>query len=592
MTSCIVDFPELAPIQETPIDNIEHTIVELYLNLCRKRDTKSINIVFDKMDSLLGCISSDCDPDSKELHIKMLYKMIAHTRDISYGKGEKDITYMLICVWYKHFPVSAIFALRSLVISENDEHHSPYGSWCDIKYFCRYVKYHSLLSKKQDKELIDSAIGIMNHQLNNDRIRWNKVLGQYFEEVINNPATLTERPIGRDYMSFAAKWSPRENSKFGWLYELIVIQWTQMFTPHLLNVSEDKREKSVKNFKKNYRKMISALNKELDTVQIKQCNNKWSDINPENVSIGTIIKQKNAFSKTLTDDRLECKTNFNDYYDEVKEFGDYEHQNKKSLLPISTIVSGVMALLLQQETNNANSTYIDKQISWYNHIWNKNLKSKKGLRSSIPIIDISWDMDIDSRNSAIGLGILIAQRSDLHRFIVYENTAHWVIINEDDTFCDILKKVYELSKHPTNSNIDTAFSMLLEAIVFTKYKSTCNDINKDTVYVFDTDDTIDARSDMIFFIFNGGKQVNQILKRFFSTSFFVYWNIQRDNYLQIKNVDLSPNNFYLCGNSISSIDDIDKFDVSYLRKTTMYKFISNVLSNTRYDYIGKHLNTN
>jgi hypothetical protein len=256
-----------------------------------------------------------------------------------------------------------------------------------------------------------------------------------------------------------------------------------MFTPHLLNVPDDKREKSIKNFKKNYRKMISALNKELDTVQIKQCNNKWSDVNPENVSIGTIVKQKKAFLKTHTDDRIECNTNFNDYYDEVKEFGDYEHQNKKSLLPVSKIVSSIMTLLVQRETIGADSTYIDKQIAWYNHIWNKNVKSKKGFGSSMPIIDISWDMDIDSRNSAIGLGILIAQRSGLQRFIVYENTASWVIINDDDTFCDILKKVCDLSKHPTNSNIDTVFSMLLEAIVFTNCKATSDNTNKDTIYI-------------------------------------------------------------------------------------------------------------
>ena len=31
--------------------------------------------------------------------LKLLYKLIAQTRDICYGKGERDITYMMIYTW-------------------------------------------------------------------------------------------------------------------------------------------------------------------------------------------------------------------------------------------------------------------------------------------------------------------------------------------------------------------------------------------------------------------------------------------------------------------------------------------------------------
>ena len=574
MSSYSDEFPTLTIYHE----QIEHQIVELYLNLCRKNDHKCIRTISNKLDALLSFFktSQNSDHDNKP-YISLLYKMIAQTRDISYGKGEKDLTYMLICVWYKHFPISAIFALRTLVDNmENINLHSPYGSWCDIKYFCRYVKLHSMLDPTQNEQLIDSALGILNNQINKDRINWNKTLCEYFEEVVNNPSTLSKRPIGRDHMSFASKWSPRENSSFGWLYERMVIQWTQMFTPALLNVSKDKRKYTINKCKKNYRRMTSSLNKELDTVQIKQCNNKWNDVNPESVSIGTIIKQKNAFVKSHNDDRNACKTHFFEYYDELKEFGEHEHHNTKTLLPVSKIVSCVMTLLQMKELHNADMTYINKQLAWYNHIWNKNIKHKNGFDSSIPIIDISWDIDNDSRNSAIGLGVLIAQRSDLHRFIIYENTAYWIVIDKDDSFCDILQKVHDHSKHPTNSNIDNAFSMLLEAF-------------NHTISHNDTIQHQDARSNITFFIFNGGKHVNIILKRLFSSSFFVFWNIQRNNFLKIKHTDFSPNNFYLCGDSISNIDDIAQFGISYLRNTTLYKFISNILSLPRYSVMDKYL---
>lgn len=579
MSSYNDEFPTLTLNDETQHINIEHRIIELYLNLCRKNDHKCIRKIFFKVDSLLTFIKTSQSPEhDNKPYVLLLYKMIAQTRDISYGKGEKDLTYMLICVWYKHFPISAIFALRSLVDNmENPNLHSPYGSWCDIKYFCRYVRLHSMLDSKQNEQLIDSALGIMNNQINKDRINWNKILCEYFEEVVNNPSTLSKRPTGRDHMSFATKWSPRENSSFGWLYERMVIQWTQMFTPALLNVTEDKRKYTINKCKKNYRRMTSSLNKELDTVQIKQCNNKWNDVNPENVSIGTIIKQKNAFVKSHTDDRNACKTNFYEYYDEIKEFGDLEHQHTKTLLPVSKIVSCVMALLKMKELHNADMNFINKQLGWYDHIWNKNIKHKNGFDSSIPIIDISWDIDNDSRNSAIGLGVLIAQRSNLQRFIIYENTAYWIVIDKDDSFCDILQKIHDHSKHTTNSNIDTAFSMLLEAFTNTNHTVSQNNTNQHT------------HSYITFFIFNGGKHINILLKHFFSSSFFVFWNIQRNNYLKIKHTDFSPNNFYLCGDSISTIDDIDKFGISYLRNTTLYKFISNILSLPRYSVMEKYL---
>ena len=62
---------------------------------------------------------------------------------------------------------------------------------------------------------------------------WNNTLKDFLEEKMNNPATFSQRPIGKDVMTFAVKWCPRENSKYGWLYELLVLQWTKMFSPNV-----------------------------------------------------------------------------------------------------------------------------------------------------------------------------------------------------------------------------------------------------------------------------------------------------------------------------------------------------------------------
>ena len=79
----------------------------------------------------------------------------------------------------------------------------------------------------------------------------------------------------------------------------------------------------------NYRKIISSLNRELDTVQIKQCSKKWSKIDPSTQTISTMKRQKNAFLNLCYNrenqnmqeryeltDRIICADNFNDYSSE------------------------------------------------------------------------------------------------------------------------------------------------------------------------------------------------------------------------------------------------------------------------------------
>ena len=69
--------------------------------------------------------------------------------------------------------------------------------------------------------------------------------------------------------------------------------------------------------KREYRQNISKLNQELDTVQIKQCKNKWADIKFNNVSEITKQKQFNVFLnrdihgyiRRQNDDRNICREN-------------------------------------------------------------------------------------------------------------------------------------------------------------------------------------------------------------------------------------------------------------------------------------------
>jgi len=194
--------------------------------------------------------------------------IILYTRDITHGRGRRDLAYAMIVSLYKSNPGTAMEALRLCA--------SKYGSWCDIKYFCRYVSELVINIDDRDK-LIDGAIDILIYQLNMDYASWTDALSEY----LNNLRVIS-RPIGREILSYAAKWVPREKSAMGWLFDRIVERWA--------------KDHYNSRYKREFRKMISELNRELGTVEIKQCAQDFNNIIYEQIPIRTLVGQYRTFA--------------------------------------------------------------------------------------------------------------------------------------------------------------------------------------------------------------------------------------------------------------------------------------------------------
>ena len=162
---------------------IKNKIIHFYFNLTRKKeqtDLEALSILLDEILILLKTSLYDCD-DTIEINMFLsyfilLYKLIAYTRDITQGKGERDLTYMMMDIWYKHFPILGNNMLETIT--------NTYGSWKDLKYFCKYTK---------NEKCIDFCIELWNNQL--------------------------EKDITNTISSNVCKWIPREKSAFGWLFK-------------------------------------------------------------------------------------------------------------------------------------------------------------------------------------------------------------------------------------------------------------------------------------------------------------------------------------------------------------------------------------
>ena len=655
------DFPALPPVNIHEI--IQNKIVSLYFRLTRKTEWAAIRELEIEFDSLLDLIfkklrenigshialkksqegkgEKNVEPNDASLndrnkiisdistlqkYLSYLFKLIGQTRDIIHGKGERDLTYMLISVWYNYLPIPAMFALRLITqnIGEGDgesevdcaELFSSYGSWVDIKQFCNYVNIRENDEKKK-RVLIDTALGLLNHQIALDNRNWNKAMDEYINDSTVNTMSLKTRPCGRDIMSFAAKWAPREKSKFGWMFELLAEQYCNLYIGEKEYISKnDNMDKK----KRHYRKMLSNLNRELDTVQIKQCNNRWADINPENVSITTMIKQNKAFmnmnhgrkyrnrrnnTKSVNieteteciespsermEDREICASNFREFYNEALD-NDFtgKSKNKKTVISIAEYVKKAI------QTSDSKSAYksneenddIGLQIQWLNNSWKKTVMNSYPLHGhkghNIPILDISYDLSMSEIHTAIGIAILVAQRSAFKRIMISDHNPEWCIIQDDDEFVDIVQRIYNYVRHATDFNITKTFDLICKSI-----ESTCLSMDEVSRFNFviissfhDTNISWKKLSDDFYIKTN-------------TEPYMIYWNINEhkiDNKgMQIMNelIEMKERTLLISGGSFSMLEYFNKFGMEGLRNMSPYEYILEILDAPRYKPMGDY----
>jgi len=380
-----------------------------------------------------------CSIPERELakgYLSLLYKIIGHTRDIIDGKGEYTLTYMMIHTWYDFFPELAMFALRCLV-DLGDKSIHQYGSWKDIKYFCDYCNY-------KDKEfrhpLIQYAIGLLNMQIVKD---YNSLLA------------------GTNDITLAAKWAPREKTHFGWLYNDL----STHYFPEYINTANTDRQKTraVLKCKTEYRKILSQLNKTIDTLQIKQCDRRWSEINFDKVTSISNTKQKKAFLNIKKDN----SDRFPDDDDRIKCAENYKARIKQAVSGEGPEIKGTR-VAMANFTSQARRVTNEDEIDLINSQWRDNGKQTGSLGKMIAMVDVSGSMNGDPMDVAIAIGIRIAEKSSLgKRVMTFTSNPTWVNL---EAYKDFVSMVQVVSRAPwgTSTSFYAALKLILDAIIESK----------------------------------------------------------------------------------------------------------------------------
>jgi hypothetical protein len=168
---------------------LKDRILSFYFGLAREDPYESVEKPLTDLLSIIkmNIVKDGWNKSDLFVHsLRILYLIIGHTRDIYLGRGERDLAYHMIYVWYQFFPVLAIYALHQFFHGEED----MYGSTKDLVYFPHYIRRFP----KSGTSLIE----ICTKQVN--------------RRVKSNPNSVIQ-------------WIPSENSSKGWIFDLLAMNW-------------------------------------------------------------------------------------------------------------------------------------------------------------------------------------------------------------------------------------------------------------------------------------------------------------------------------------------------------------------------------
>ena len=477
--------------------------------------------------------------------------MIGQTRDIIDGKGEYSLSYMLLNTWASVNLDLAKFALKQFVMNDNPDVH-PYGSWKDIKYLYKY-------SHGTDA-LVSYGIQLANEQLRKD--------------------VESENP------SLLGKWVPREKSQFAGLFSLMA---TDYFSNYLVTAkTEQSKTKALLKAKMDYRKVISNLNKKLDTAQIKQCACQWINLVPEKQTSITMHKQKQAFlnlkkngeQRSVLDDRIKCAEKFTEYAAKASR---NEVKIKGKRIGLNDFTKEALNIITYNKKNGPEAQILNAQ-------WTNNSLQTGALGKMIAMVDVSGSMDGDPMNAAIALGIRIAEKSMLgKRVLTFSASPTWINVEKCDNFVEMVDVIKHDSNWGMNTNFYAALNMILDSIVLNKLKP--DDVEDMVLAIFSDmqiDDAHDSKSG------NMETMMDRIERRYaeegtklwgkpFKAPHILFWNLRSTSGFPA--LSLQKNASMMSGFSPALLNLFCEQGLTALQSCTPWSLFQKSLDNPRYQVL-------
>jgi len=575
------------------VENLQERILQFQFQLVRTTDASKLQTVALETREILSYImpvirssSHSISEEERSSYINMgviMFKLLAHTRDIVSGKGEYMIFYVMLLEWAKIDMLFFDFVIKSLVydsmISNDKAQAHPLGSWKDMKYFLTFMKK----SLVEDETIWNDAQKMStNNALYSQAV--NRIVALINEQLRVDSTTLSQS--GSSF-SLVAKWIPREKSKkFGWMYHYLAMDYSRHQIPG--DNTHPSYERAVTRAFMIYRKLISELNRRLDTTQIKQC------VDFNNVTSITMNKQSKSFlnvklnGKTpryeCDDDRNECSSNYEEYMRDVVK-GDKKMKGAR----VSVIDFVKSAIDVTDKAVAADSAL----VTTINEQWKDNAKQTGNLTKIITMCDVSGSMTSDNSNplySAIGLSIRVAEKSVLGpRIMTFSEVPSWIQLGteDSDTF---VKQVAKVRRAPwgMTTNFYAALDLIRKGIEDNKLP---REVAEDLAIVIFSDMQIDNASSEMYGA-NSRNTMFQNIKLMFSNMgerlygepihppHIIFWNLRKTSGSPSLSTDANVS--MMSGFSPALLNIFCDKGIDGLRQYTPWKSFLETLGNNRY----------
>jgi hypothetical protein len=390
-------------------------------------------------------------------------------------------------------------------------------------------------------------------------------------------------------VSLAAKWVAREGSSFYWLFTPLA---TDYFSEYMITAkTASSHANATLKCKTQYRKMLSKLNKIIDTIQIKQCDKKWADIRFTTVTSITLAKQNKAFMNIKQNgavrhadspDRIECANNFKSHIQRAVK-GEIEMKGKR--LGMVDFTKKALSLVCYDLTTPEHLL----QIDLLNSQWRDNSTQTGALGNFIAMVDVSGSMEGDPLHAANALGIRIAEKSKLgKRVMTFSAKPQWINLEHCDGFVSMTSKI--CTDSGLNTNFYAALDLILDAIIQSEL---CPEDVQDMVLVILSDmqiDQADKNSEQTMYDSIKLKYEAAGLRlhgKPFNPPHILLWNLRSTS--GFPTMSTQPNASMMSGFSPALLNLFCSQGVDALQSCTPWSILTQSLENERYKILGDKL---
>ena len=362
--------------------------------------------VYQLMDNVLQTAKS-ARGSFESSAVADLFVTWAHCRDRNDGKGERSVSYLMFLWLYEHFPLTTFDLLSQ---------YPTLGYWKDL-----------------------SQLYLLAHQTKSGP-KWNtfkrNIVSCFTNQLIKDIDELDHNYHSKD-VSLCAKYVPKEGRSFDKKTKITKAIASQLF-PELFKTDFRKAMKK-------FRSLYTRLNRHIDTVEIKECSGRWSEIDFNRVPGRALNIQRKAFLNTTKNggeelrhpentDRMKCRENFQSHLQKAVR-GEVKVKGKTMF--IHELVEQIMNGRL-----NTPEERVLIESQWNAHVdhFRQTMEdTHSSLGKGICLVDVSGSMSGIPMNVAIAMGIFsssFAHPAFRDCFISFESTPRWIVLRYPSSYSE------------------------------------------------------------------------------------------------------------------------------------------------------------